>query len=293
MPPTESSPILSRRVRFAIKALCRVVFAWALAIWAVLGLAWNALGRYDLALSELLPAETAAKFPRGYQAVAMVSAWLSSWEFWTIGGLVLAFGAAVEYGVRAEQRAERRIEARRKAAAQARREIPPDAPIARIHAFMESLARALTESPNPQPPRTILLPEPDPEPEWDRLYELDANGRDVHLLLVPFTDDPEGNTLLLVLYGYKIKLGMDRVSMSRAVAEACRAEREAPNASMQKRAFGFQGLAKALEPEKYGKGAIDRGEVETVDLSKGGRFEITDHGVRRADDLARDLIRRA
>jgi hypothetical protein len=41
-----------------------------------------------------------------------MSDWLWRWEFWVISGLVLAFCAAVEWGVRREIRGEKRASER-------------------------------------------------------------------------------------------------------------------------------------------------------------------------------------
>lgn len=294
MAPTIRNRILSARARFVLGALRRTVSAWMLALWALLAATWRATGSYDLALSELMPPERASKFPRAYQAVTMFSGWLSTWEFWTVGGLLLAFGAAVEHGVRAERRGERNAEAKR-APASVRPAIPPDAPIAvladKVFRFLDALEKGLTTSPKPRPPRQ--LPPPDPEPDWDVLYGISEDGEGVRLRFLPDGDDVEGHALLLVLHGYKVRLGRDRIPVQTAAAAVLKAMREAPNASLTARMDPVRGMSRQFEPERVGAQAIVRGEVERIGLSTGGHYTITGFGLMRADEIARDLIRRA
>ncbi len=208
-----------------------------------------------------------------------------SLEAWLIGALLIAVIVLFEIVVKRDR------EAKRATAIKASRLIPADAPIAIVANAVLKAAQILTESSKPKPPSPSSPPSP--EPEWNKLYVPAENGKDLRLRFLPDSDDVEGHTLLLVLYGYKVCLGLNRIPIHHVVAEATRVMREAPNASFRERAFQAQNFMYLLEPEKFGRSAISRGEVQRVSLSTGGSFELTWLGIDKAKALAMDLITRA
>lgn len=135
------------------------------------------------------------------------------------------------------------------------------------------------------------------EADWGKLYELHKysdGGTVVRLRFLPDTRDQQDDTILLVVLGYKVMLGHDRVFAPGANYETQRALHDAPNSrisSLVKAASLVQRIAQPI-PD-YGDGHVDAGLLRRVGLAQGGYYELTPDGEERARMLALDLIRRA
>ena len=157
--------------------------------------------------------------------------------------------------------------------------------------FQRSLQRLSGPSPSSaRADQAAAPPRPsDGSHNWDALYEVN-NGK-IRLRFVPDTDKSQTDTLLLVLYGYKLLLSADRVRIAAAHNEVRRALLEAPN-----RRTGPLAALDSIHlaaPIDFGRAAIDDGYLERVSLSEGGLYRLTADGERYARRLALDLVRRA
>jgi hypothetical protein len=143
----------------------------------------------------------------------------------------------------------------------------------------------------PRPPVQVA---PTAEPDWSKLYELSDEGRRVRLRFLPDTEEHQGDTVLLVVLGYKVMKGDEQVHVRAVTAEAMRAMHEAPNSRVTpvlKTASLIRSLSQPL-PD-LGAAHVAHGLLRRVRLAEGGYYELTPAGEQRARTLALDLIQRA
>lgn len=177
-----------------------------------------------------------------------------------------------------------------------------------LYLFLRKDKPATPPSPSPQgrvtgaaPPRTVRIspaaappldPVALPEPDWGELYELSDEGKHVRLGFLPDTQEQQDDTLLLVVLGYKVMKGQDRVSVFAAHHETQRAIYDAPNSPISPILKPTLLVKRYTEIPDFGRGPVDNGLLARVGMAQGGFYELTAEGETRARMLAHDMIAR-
>lgn len=131
---------------------------------------------------------------------------------------------------------------------------------------------------------------------WERLFSIEVdpekNTRSLRLNFLPDTKKYKADTLLLVVYGYKVLLDLPKVSVRHAHWLVSYTVNSAPNKPTGGMAWLLGPLSSMHETDDYADEYL-RSYLERIDLSQGGRYRLTEDGERQARALAYDLIRRA
>jgi len=132
---------------------------------------------------------------------------------------------------------------------------------------------------------------------WEKLYEeYEApNGKELRLRFLPDTNDQAGDALLLICYGYKCIRNIDSIRIRLVHSQIEDLLARAPGSRQSSIARYMASISPALGSDErdFGQKCIQEGTVVRVDLSKGGRYRLTNSGENKAKALARDLIERA
>lgn len=271
-----------------------------------IGWSWAGLGAWDLALSQVVPADTAQKFPKLYQVVEMTSGFLSL-SGWLSGVASLIALFSVEYAYRHTRKSAAdptvgnpdamSVASAPKPRPRKSSEVPQEEAAVEQPRKADARSRVDTLSvlPRPRPaPAASTKPLPDvPDWDWGKLYSRSEEGNLIHLRFLPDTSDVAKCTVVLIVYGYKVLMNLDTVSVRIVHNEVRRVQREAPNAKRFHGALGLYEFTAMLQDLDYGQPAIDGGYLRRVRLSEGGAYELTTYGLVIARSTAFDLIERA
>jgi hypothetical protein len=126
----------------------------------------------------------------------------------------------------------------------------------------------------------------------DKLFRI-TDRSEVFLRLFQDTGPTKrADALLLIIYGYKLLLGIDSVKLRVANLAVNEALGTAPNSPVPlflnpifQSGLGYD--------HDYGLEYVNCGFLEATGLSKGGFYRLTREGESRAEQLAKDLISRA
>ena len=260
----------------------------------VVGLIWFFVGAWDLTLSQFVPEKYSGNFPKLYQVVGMTAGWLSLWAWLMLGALLVVAGA-VEWALRHKRRyLELLHQGPIESDDQANfRGIvvdhPSDMPIG---ASVPVVARS-TRSPS----LTITEKWSCELVSWSKLYEeYDVNSsKELRLRFLPDTNDQASDALLLICFGYKCIRNIDiiRTKFVHSQIEYLLARASGSRQSSIARYMASISPALGSDERDFGQKCIQEGTVVRVDLSKGGRYRLTNLGENKAKALARDLIERA
>ncbi len=129
--------------------------------------------------------------------------------------------------------------------------------------------------------------------DWERLFVVSDDNKSVSLRFLPDTKKYKADTLLLIIYGYKFILGIDRVPVGSAHHNVNKTIDSAPNRPSRPFSSILGPIPAAFfSEEDYVSEYLGSG-FQRVALSKGGMYELTEYGVTLASSLAYDLISRA
>jgi hypothetical protein len=140
---------------------------------------------------------------------------------------------------------------------------------------------------------TVTAAAPD---NWEQLFAIGDDGRSVWLKFLPDTKHYRADALLVIVYGQKVLLGTPRIRIEAAHAAVDKTVQNAPNRPRTSNAFLASVLVMRQLTEAANLDWIDEcvpQYLERVGLSRGGFYQLTQDGERRAAGLAYDLIRRA
>ncbi|NVN84635.1 MAG: hypothetical protein HXX15_00990 [Rhodopseudomonas sp.] len=147
------------------------------------------------------------------------------------------------------------------------------------------------------PAPVSITPSPDAPEGWERLFAIGDEGKSVWLKFLPDKKSPKAETLVLIVYGYKILLGQECVRERVAYAAVHKTYDNAPN----KPHHPLSGILAAVaamnmqlqeQKEDFAEECVGS-YLERVGLSQGGMYTLTKFGLSHAISLANDLIRRA
>jgi hypothetical protein len=126
----------------------------------------------------------------------------------------------------------------------------------------------------------------------EKLFRITNDKSTVSLRFFPDTGPTKrADALLLIIYGYKLLLGIDSVKQSVATFAVNEALASAPNSPVPH--FIAQMYSVMFYDQDYGLEYVRCGFLEVIGLSKGGFYRLTPDGETRAEQMAKDSISRA
>lgn len=130
--------------------------------------------------------------------------------------------------------------------------------------------------------------------DWRKLWSIADDNQSIRLNFFPDTKQRSADAVLLVVYGYELLLSATKVPARAVSSEMQRALHAAPGSPLSPM-LRLTGTVYSALGEKTDCGSyhLERGNLERVDLSRGGSYQLTADGESHAFHLAWDAIKRA